>query len=181
MKYFFVLILTSLPFLSWIGQYYFSKKHSLHESFKKHWTCYRGDWLFVIINVLFLFSVKISVAILYLFSISILINLYTHYKWGKENKIGKIVCHFFFRNTDQLNKSGIVHFIFSTIQMTLIISILILESIRPFIYFELFFVFAFGMFIPYGAYRINSKITWLDITGALIIFILIILRIIFLV
>lgn len=179
MKYFFVLTLTSLPFLSWIGQYYFSKKHSLYESFKKHWTCYRGDWLFVLVNLFFLFSVKLSFLFVYLLLISFFVNVYTHLKWGKDNKINKLSYHFFLDNTDKLNGSGIIHFIFSTIEMAIIASIFLLQSAYPFIYFEMFFVAIFAIFIPYGAHRINSRITRLDVFASSSIFVMIFLKILF--
>jgi hypothetical protein len=57
MKLFISLIL--FPFLSWYFQYYFSKKEKLNF-FKKHWTCYYGDWIFVPINLLFVYSIKLQ-------------------------------------------------------------------------------------------------------------------------
>ena len=179
MKYSLTLFLTFLPFLSWMGQHYFSKKHNLFESFKRHWTCYYGDWLFVFINIFFLFSVKLSYLFAYLFLISLCVNIYTHIKWGRDNALNKLGYHFFLDNTARMNGAGIIHLVFSTMEMTLIMSIFLLESLYPFIYFEMFFVFIFAIFILYGAHKINSKITWLDITASLIIFVLIFLKIIF--
>ena len=172
MKYLLTLVLISLPLFSWIGQYYFSKKHDLFESFQKHWTCYFGDWVFVAINGLFLFSVKISSLLIYLAIASVIINLYTHYVWSKNHPKNNAGMHLFFKGTSRINGSGIIHIIFSIIEMTLIASVFFLEPIRPFIYPELLFVFIFGMLASYGAYRINNRITELDAIAALAIFLL---------
>ena len=181
MKYLFTLIVVFLPFVSWYGQYCFSKKENLLGSFKKHWTCYYGDWIFVLINLFFLFSVKISAIILYLFLISLLVNLYTHLQWGKENKINQLSYHFFLDKADKLNGAGIVHLVFSTMQMSIILATFILKPTFPFIYFEMFLIFIFGIFAVYGSYKIHSRIKAMDFLAALIIFILIALKIIFLI
>jgi len=172
MKYLFVFILMSLPFFSWFGQYYFSRKHSLLGSFKKHWTCYRGDWIFVVINGLFLFSVQISSLIIYFAIISLFINLYTHYAWGKHHPENNAGMHLYSSGTTHINGSGMIHFFFSAIEMTLLFSVFFLEPIKPFIYLELIFVFIFGTFASYGAYKINNGVTKMDAAAALTIFLL---------
>ena len=151
-------MLSVLPLISWCSQYLLSKKNGLMSSFKEHWTCYSADWIFVIINFLFIYSVQISNKLWLIFLFSFVINLITHYFWGCKNRIEQLNGHFFHSKTSKLNKSGIIHLFFSAIEMTIVISILLLTPVFPIIFLELLFVFIFAGLIIFGCYKTHSKI-----------------------
>jgi hypothetical protein len=180
MKLIIAILLALLPFISWIIQYLVSKKNGLINSFKNHWTCYYGDWIFVIINFVFIYSVEISNKLWSILLISFIINIFTHSIWGNKNKSNKLDGHFFYNKKNKLNFAGISHLIFSTIQMVIIISILFLKPIIPIIFIELLFVLLFGIVIIYGSYKIHSKINKIDLIASLILIVLVLSKIVFL-
>jgi hypothetical protein len=181
MKFIWSILLALLPFLKWGSQYVISKKNGLLKSFKKHWTAYYADWLFVGFNFFFLYAVNFS-KVFYLFLvISLTLTLCNHHVWGKNNKLNKGSSHFFQKKSDKLNLSGVIHIIFSAIEMTFVLSVLFLSSIIPFIFGALFFTFLFGISMIYGSYKIHGKISKMDgLVGILIIFI-VVLKVVFLI
>lgn len=180
MKFLIAILLASLPLISWMIQYYASKKNGLIKSFKDHWTCYYGDWIFVIINFLFIYSVQISNILWITLLMSLIINIFTHTTWGNTNKSEKSNGHFFYHQTNKLNYAGISHLIFSTIQMGIIMSIIFLKPVTPFIFIELLFVLLFGIFIIYGSYKIHSKIDKMDLLAGSLLIIIVSSKIVFL-
>lgn len=180
MKFIIAILLALLPFISWIIQYLVSKKNGLINSFKNHWTCYYGDWIFVIINFIFIYSVKVSKFLWYILLASFIISIFTHNIWGNKNKSNKSNGHFFYNETNKLNYAGISHLFFSAIQIGIIISILFLKPIIPIIFIELAFVLLFGIFITYGSYKIHSKIDKMDLMVSLVLIVIIISKIVFL-
>ncbi len=152
------ILLVLLPILSRGLQYFFSKKNSMMDSFRKHWTCYYGDWIFVFINLFFVYSASFNSRFYLFLVISFLANLLIHSAWGNENKINKINWHLFHRWTGKLNQAGIVHLIFSTIESAIVASIFFFKPIVPFIFIELALFVIFGIFIIYGSKRIHWNI-----------------------
>jgi hypothetical protein len=167
MKILIAIFLALFPIFSWIGQYFFSKKNNLINSFKKHWTCYYWDWIFIIINVVFIYSIELSNIIYIFLLISIVINLFTHYIWWKENIINKSEWHFFYYKTNKLNGAWIIHLIFSIIELTIFLSILFLNPIFPFIFIELWFIIIFWILIILWSYKIHWKINRMDLITSL--------------
>jgi hypothetical protein len=168
------LLLSLLPILSWCLQYYFSKKEKLLKIFKKHWTCYYGDWIFLPINFLFIFSIQLDYFIIYFLIISLISNIIIHKYWINQNKKYKTASHLF--KEGKLKIPGYVHLIFSTIQMTIILSLLFLNPIFPYYFIQLFLLLFFGLIMLYGSYKTNSKISFLDLTISLTFIIFVIIR-----
>jgi len=165
-------MLATLPAVSWILQNHYSKKENL--DFKKNWTCYYTDWIFILINALFLYSIEISETIIVLFIISLSANIYLHKIWGKQNKVEK--SHMFWKKTHKLNPAGITHLIFSTIQTTIILSILLFQEISNFIYIQFLLLAIFGLLLLVGSFKIHKKITKMDLSVTIAIFILLIAK-----
>jgi len=180
MKFLISIILSTLPLISWWSQYLASKRNHVLNSFKKHWTCYYGDWIFVIINILLLYSVNISNKIYVFFIISFLINILSHFIWGNKNKVNGEKSHFYDQITNKLNYSGIFHMVFSIVEMTILFTIFFLEPKLPMIFIELFFVFLFWIFIFYWSKKIHSKIETIDLIVGFIAITSIILKVMFL-
>lgn len=156
--------------MSWFWQYYFSRRNGLLDSFQAHWMCYRGDWIFIPINAIFLFSVDISPLLALLIVPAIVLNLFPHFLWGYENKKKRLRLHFYILNTARLSEAGIVHFIFSTIQTTVFFWIFFLSPIIPFIFWILFLTILFSVVLVYCSYRMHGRITYDDmIVGMLIL------------
>lgn len=173
MKILIAIFLSLLPIFSWIGQYYFSQENKLLNSFKRHWTCCYWDWIFILINIFFIYSIEIS-SIIYIFLwISIIINLFTHYIWWKSNKLNKSNGHLFYYKTNKLNKAWTIHLIFSIIQLTIVLSIIFLKPISPFILIELWFLIIFWIFIVFWSYKIHWKIQNIDLIAFLFLIIVI--------
>ena len=180
MKYIISFLLALLPLFSWTAQYHLSKKDNLLNSFKKHWTCYYGDWIFILINFLFLFSIKITPTFFYLIPVSILISIFTHKIWRNKNKTKKRNSHFFFNKTNKLNSSGITHLIFSSIQITIIISIFLSPPILSLFFVELILIMLFAILMTYGSYKIHSQIDKLDLIASVLLVLFVIIRYLFL-
>jgi hypothetical protein len=176
MKILISILLALIPIYSWIGQYFFSKKDKLLNSFKKHWTCYCWDWIFVIINIFFVYSIEFANIIYVFLLVSILINLLSHHIWWKRNKIRKEKGHFFHIKTNKLNKAWIIHLIFSVIQLTILLSIVFLKPIFPFILIEFLFIIIFWIFIILGSYKIHWKIETIDLIAFLLLLTIIFYR-----
>ncbi len=176
MKLVLSILLALLPLFVWIIQYFYSKSHNLLKTFRKHWTCYYGDWIFVLVNFFFLYSVSVSEIIYLLALISIIINLYIHALWGNQNKKSIIQCHLYHKGTNKLDLNGYAHLIFSTVEMTIISGIIFLTPKFPIIFIELFILLIFGCFIIIGSYKIHSRINRIDLLAAIIIWLSVLIK-----
>ncbi|MBT4384358.1 hypothetical protein HOD30_01275 [Candidatus Peregrinibacteria bacterium] len=150
------IILTSLPLLSWYFQYKSSKRQNLLHEFKNHWTCYKGDWIFLIINSIFLYAVVVTPIIFLVIAVSILANTGMHFFWSRNN-IGQ-TGHLFGKKTKKLNFAGWTHLIFSSIETAIIFWILIGISQNISLHIiGLITVSVFGLLIIYGSKKSNSS------------------------
>lgn len=176
MKLIVSILLALLPLFVWIIQYFYSKSHNLLKIFRKHWTCYYGDFIFVIINFFFIYSVSISKIIYFLALISIIVNLCAHAIWGNQNKKKSIYCHLYYKKTNKLNLSGYAHLVFSIIETTIILGIIFLTPKLPIIFIELFILLIFGYFILIGSYKLHSKINRMDLLAVIIIWLSVLIK-----
>lgn len=165
-----------IPLFVWAIQYKKSKEEGRFSLFKKHWACYKGDFIFVFIGFLFPFSVVLKSSFFILLVISFLFNLLIHRFWAEKNKKRISESHFFYKNSTKLSFSGFVHLIFSTIYTAIIFSILLLEPVKPYIFFEIFFLFLFGIIMIISSYKIHSKVDRTDFLIASILIISVFLK-----
>ena len=123
----------------WSFQYYFSKKNGVLDRFKKHTATFYLDWIFLPFNILWPFVVittfeEFLIILIPVFIIDILIHIYwlKHYiSNGKEKN------HLFNESKNNITGAGYSHFIFSTIQSSLVFS---------------FFIFSINSFLTYVSY-----------------------------
>jgi hypothetical protein len=142
------LLLTFLPILSYILQYYFSSKVGLLWALKNNGMVSYSDWLFIPFNFLWAFCVSIGLfPILALLGVSIILNVIMHYYWATLPEIE----HFYNPLNGALLPAGIVHLIFSIIQTALVISFLFFSKKFKQVYFSMFILTLFFLsFIPFS-------------------------------
>jgi hypothetical protein len=175
-KLFIAVVLGMLPVLSFILQYYFSKREKILNKFKNHFICYYLDWLLVPFGIIWPYVVHVSGGIIFLaLGLSFILSIATHAFWyflGKKD--GERSYIFDFENR-KLTGAGIVHFFFSIIEYAAVGLFLLFstKSLLSVISGIILIVFILGL-IP-GSKRIHGKITLSDalivILGALIILI----------
>ncbi len=163
MKQLIALTLASMPLIAWILQYYSSRKNSRLNLFKQHWACFKGDFIFVPIGFLFIYSIRPNFLICLFFVFGLITNLLAHKMWARKNKERKSESHFFYKDSDKLNLGGYAHLIFSTILIALILSYLLFEPLSPIIFIGLCLVFTVGVFMLVSSYKIHSKIDKFDL------------------
>jgi len=61
------IIFGALPIISFVLQYYFSKKSKTLNKFKKHFTCYYLDLLFIPFGFIWPFVVNIGLSFFFVF------------------------------------------------------------------------------------------------------------------
>ena len=160
LRWLLTLILASLPLISFFVQHEDSRRRGVFKSFKKHWTCFYADWIFVFINALFLYSTRISVNTLAIcFLVSIIFNFTSHYFWSKSNEFDYGLGHFYYKDLKKLNLSGYAHLIFSIIEMTIIFTVIFSYSRSYLIYFQLILFAIFGLLVLIGSLKMYEKIT----------------------
>lgn len=153
-----------LPVLSFLLTYCFSSKQGKLKFFRKHLTNYYSDWMLVLFNFLLVFSIAFSIKwCVILFCISVVLNLLMHKHYSKviaeENKGS----HFYDIELKKWTYSGIVHFIFSTIQTTLILMFLMLSVNSYFTYIEGAILILFLLCMLFTSRKMNGKIPVFDL------------------
>ena len=174
------IIFSLIPLIFWFIQYFLSKKMGILANFKAHFTCYYVDWIFIPINLLFLYSIKINNAFYYLLLISIIFNIALHVFWGKI--INQTNSHLFSKKTKKINLMGIFHLIFQILEFCIIISILFFTPISSLILLELFFVLIYSLGIlvaSYKKYKGFHKVNILDFLGGVFITLIVVIKFIY--
>ena len=164
------LLLTILPILSFSLQYYFSKKDNCLKALRNHGAVFYSDWLFVIFNLLFIYSVSLPTfsKFILVFVFSILANIVMHAYWSKM-PIEKEGSHMYHIKTRKLLRAGIVHFCFSIIQLALII-LFLLSPIKNSLYFYESIVLGlfFLSFIPSSLKIHHGKLLITDLIACIL-------------
>jgi len=168
-----LIVLAAIPIINFCLQYHFSKQEKTLKIFKRHRTCYRGDWIFLPINILFAF-LTITIAwqiVVPLFITSLLFNAIVHYLRSLDKKVENthlITSH-------HISKSWRIHMLFSSIEMTIILIILTSVSYGRVLYTEMWLIAIFVGIMDYGEYRVHHKLYRSDVVvtillwGALVI------------
>ncbi|MCD4759504.1 hypothetical protein K8R33_01295 [archaeon] len=167
----------ALPFLvNWFLQYHFSKKVGELSRFKKHFATFYLDWLFLPFNILWPFVVLVAfnhflIILLFVFIVNILMHIY----WVKTSIVnGKEKSHIF-HDRGSLKKAGYTHFIFSTIEASLIISFLIFNASIFWTYISSMLLLFFFLGGIISSKKIHGKVIaldWLLILGGILFVIL---------
>jgi hypothetical protein len=177
MKRIWCIILGLIPVINFWLQYYFTKQEKIVSIFKKHWICYRLDWIFIPINTLFIFLITtVSRETILLLGIgSLIINYVVHYFRSIDNHIeNSHIIH------PQITKAGRVHMIFSSIEFLIIALILVSPSQWGIIYSELWLLTVFIGWLIYGGYRIHKKLYRSDVMTIIVLWAAIIAKVVYL-
>lgn len=155
--------LALVPVFNFALQHYFSKKDDLLNLSKKHWTTYWGDFVFVIFNFLFLYSVTINTAaVLSLIILSTIANIIIHILFIKLYNNPECIYYMITRNHSNLTRAGWVHFAFSTFQTFLILLAFFSSMVFPQFYLLYFSIYLVSVIFSYGSKKIHGKIMWYD-------------------
>ena len=130
-------ILAILPIISFFLQYNFSKKENCLKAIKKHVTVFYSDWIFVIFNILFVYSVSFTSigGLILILIFSAIANIAMHIYWSRL-PIEEDGSHMYNSKTRKLLNAGKVHFLFSTIETALILTFLFSPTINKFYLYE---------------------------------------------
>jgi hypothetical protein len=161
------IILGMIPIANFVLQYYFAKKEKKIAIFQKHRTCYRGDWIFVPINVLVplaLITISRSVIVV-LWIISLSVNYLVHYL----RSLDKTIKNSHLVMTSKISKTWWVHMIFSSIEMLIIVLLLLSPSQGRIAYATIGLLLAFVGILNYGEYRIHRKLYRSDMFATILL------------
>ena len=121
-----VFVGAALPFLSFLGQRYFSGKADNLTSFRRHYLVYYVDWLLVPFSALALLESdpRVFAALL---PIGLLVSYYAHevYRTDPQHHDAGEAGHFFTKDFARLSAAGWVHHLFTAAQLALIGALLL--------------------------------------------------------
>ncbi len=165
------LILVILPILSFTLQYYFSKKAGTLKALRKHGMVFYSDWIFLIFNPLLFYAIPIpSLQNLILFSLfSILVNIWLHFNlWLNVHIKEKKKAHMYDLINKKLSNAGIVHFLFSVVQLTLMLIFLFSPITNSLYFYEAAILCLFFLSIIPSSLRIHDgKLLKSDLFGSI--------------
>ena len=160
-------LLGVIPVLNFCLQYYFARKKKKIATFKAHISCYRVDWIFVPINIIFgIFSIDLSRNVILIIGIiSIGINYLMFYLRSLDKNIGNdhLITH------QKITQAGRVHQVFSSIETTIIIYIIAFRPQGIGLWMVTGLLISFIGLLNYGAYRIHHKLYRSDLLVALLL------------
>lgn len=156
-------IFSVLPTIEGKLQQYFARVDNLTLLLRKNWTIYHGDYFLSIFNFFVIFTIqfnqqKFTVAII----TSLILNLIAHRMWSFENLSGAHKSHLYHKKSSELNNCGKSHFIFSTIELSLIILFLINPIDNIFGLIAGAGLLLFGVLLLVGSYKTNKEIRFVD-------------------
>lgn len=171
MKIFISIFFAIIPILAFFIQRHFSKKENNIQGFKLHWTVYYGDWIFIPFNIILVYSVIINnKTLLPIILISFILNILMHIYWGRINKKVNGILYFYKKGEDNITKAGIIHLLFSTFQMSLIL-IFIFSMYQNIILFviESILLIIFSVLLLIGSKKISGKIRIYDLIPSILL------------
>jgi len=153
------LVLAAIVPINIFLQGYYSKIEKRTELFKKHFTCYWIDWIFVLFNFFWIYAVDFD--LLYwaasLF-VSLILNLIAHHYLANMEEANAAPSHLFNRGEKRILPAGFVHLVFSIIETAMLL-IFIFSSLESFAaYIEICIIIAFFLLVPYGSKKIHGRV-----------------------
>ena len=153
-------------------QRYFAKREGRLELFRSHFSCHGIDWLFVIFNFLWIYSVTLNLfwGILAL-GISLVVNFVSHYYLSQAGNGKCVGCHMFDGKKKKILPAGIVHFVFATIELVLLLIFLFADISSVEAYLATFVMLVFFVLVPYGSMKMHGKVIpydWVFFGGGII-------------
>jgi len=160
-------------------QYYFSKQEGRLDLFKKHPNCTRLDFIFVFFNLFLIQTLNISWGLFLIFIVvSFMGGLVIYSHWARVSLNEREEEFMYNLKTKKVTKAGIVHFIFQTIQASLILAFFLSTLKSNFVYLECILLTIFFLRLVINSKKIHGKILWSDAILAVLGVILIILKVI---
>lgn len=153
------LILALIPIVFWLMQYYFSKRDGKLNLFKKHFSCYYLDLIFIPFNFfvgLSIFSFNSSV-LFFIFLFSLVVNYFIHVFWFKLHVREQIELYMFDIKKKIITRAGWSHIFFFFLEFSLVISFLLFSSLNLFSISALSLLFLFFAFTNYASRKIHKK------------------------
>ncbi len=174
------LILAAIVVINWFLQYYFSKKDGFLGRFKNHFALFYLDWLFVPFNFVWPLVTNIQanslILILCIFFIAnVLVNLFWLNKYIKK---GKEKNHLYDESKLRWTGSGWTHFVYSTIQSTLVFSSILFNELSVLTYLASIFLILFFLGGLISSKKIHGKVILSDLIYIIVGIILVILGLI---
>jgi hypothetical protein len=158
------IILALIPVIFWLLQYYFSKKQKILYLFKRHFSCFYLDWLFIPFNFFVGLSFnKINFFYLYLIlGFSILINFFIHFFWFNLHKKQKLKLYMYDIIKDKIYLAGWMHIIFFFLEFSIVLYFLIFSRFSIFSLLAILTLALFFIFTNYASRKIHGKSEFSD-------------------
>lgn len=173
------LILAFIPILKFILIYYYSKKDKNLNLLKKHTVCFYDDWLFVIFNLFLAYTITLGVySILMLFIIFVIVSYYIHHYWIKLHTKEGIKFFMYDIERKKWTRSGIVHFIYTPIQATLVFAFFFSMSSSIFAYINSIIMIIFFISLIPASKIMHRKFELSDIAIATLGIVIMLIKII---
>jgi len=169
-------ILALIPVLSWFIQYHLAKIDGKLKLFEKHLSVYYFDWVFVVFNLLWIYSVSFNYFII-VFSliVSLIVTSLIHIFWKKLHIKEKKPVYMYDLKKRKITPAGVWHFLYHFIQLFLIIVFLLSDVSNIYSYLALFCLFLFFVGATFSSKSIHGKVSLTDwpflILGFIIFFI----------
>lgn len=178
--FFISLLLALAPIIAIRLQYFFSKKDKVLSQYENHWTTYKGDYVFVPLNFIFLYSFSPTLKTTILaFLFSLAANIIQHYIFVKMYSKPNSAFHMVNTKKQKLSRAGWVHLIFSTFQLTILITALFSPIVTPWFYLYCLNVFAVSIMFLVGSKKIHKKVIFYDIFISFVLFAATITKVLF--
>ena len=153
------LILALLPVLNFIIQYFFAKKEKVLRPFNKNLICHSLDFIFIPFNFLLAYTLVFPLQKFWLFAIiAFLLNILAHCAYWLRYKRSFRRSYMFTKKPKKMTSSGIIHFIFSTIQTFLVLEFFFFSLTNLYMYFNLFILMLFFIGIIIFSSKMHKKI-----------------------
>lgn len=175
------IVLGLIPVISYILQYYFSRKAGIIKLLKQNYMVYYSDWIFIAFNGLWIYTVDDNKNITFLVA-AVLISLGLNYLVHKYYAINTLMNdkNHLFRTNGKIRVTGVIHFIFSSIETMMIIIFLFspIKNIYTSIEIGILTIFVLS-FIPSSLKMHEGKILDSDLATVIIGMAAIVMKIIF--
>lgn len=172
-------ILIAIPIIYQILTHILTSIRGELHLFKKHPTCYYTDWLFIPFNFLLAYTINANFQIFSMFFLmSLIINWIMHNYWFRIHTKEKKESFMYNIHLKKITPAGIVHFIFQSIQSTLIFIFLIYSTKSTITYIECGILLLFVLSSIPSSKKIHGKLIPSDLAYFIIASLIILAKII---
>ena len=168
--------LAGIFLICWILQFVFSKLDGRFDRFQNHFMAFTVDWIFLPFNLAWPFAVSLTTTgIVIAIVAGIVGTIYMHNFWSKINAKNIEDSPFFKKSSNKLTRGGVVHYVYSLIQVPIVFLFAFNNVYNKFSYMGLGLLVLFLFLGFYSSKRIHGKVVKQDAILLILSIILLIL------